>query len=61
MPRNRSRFRGQVLSGVWLKKSQDPNEGVLATLAALEATAPADGVEGVLATRMVATHEAAMK
>jgi hypothetical protein len=33
----------------------------MATLAALEAIAPTDGIEGMLATQMVATHEAAME
>lgn len=51
----------QVLSGVWVKDGQKQDDAILAAVAALEAIAPTDGVEGMLAAQMVATHEAAME
>jgi hypothetical protein len=59
--RLQSRLFSQVLSGTWLQSGQEENVAIIAALAALEAIAPADGLEGMLATQMVATHEAAME
>lgn len=56
-----NRMLDQTLSTVWLQKGQKQDDAIMATLAALEAVAPADGLEGMLATQMVATHEAAME
>lgn len=55
------RLLDQVWSAGWMQKGGDQDDAILAILAALEAIAPADGVEGMLATQMVATHEAAME
>jgi hypothetical protein len=51
----------QALGGLWIQEGQDHGNRILATLAALEAIAPTDALEGMLATQMVATHEAAME
>lgn len=56
------------LQSRWLSQANGPlargsdgsAESVLSTIAALEGIAPTDGIEGLLATQMVATHEAAI-
>lgn len=56
-----NRLVNQALAVVSLQKGQKQDDAIMATLAAFEAIAPTDGLEGVFATQMVATHEAAME
>lgn len=51
----------QALAGVWLPEGKNKDDAFMATLAALQAIAPTDGLEGMLAAQMVTTHEAAME
>ena len=44
-----------------MSPQQDSIQAIAATLAAMAAIAPKDGIEGMLAAQMVATHEAAME
>lgn len=55
------RLLNQVLAGVWVRNGHSEDGALMATLTALEALAPTDAAEGMLATQMVATHEAAME
>lgn len=54
------RLLDQALSAAWPKKGGNQDDAIVAILSSLEAIAPADGVEGMRAAQMVATHEAAM-
>ncbi len=51
----------QALAGAWLPEGKDNDDALMVKLAALQAIAPTDGLEGMLAAQMVATHEAAME
>lgn len=51
----------QALAAVWMQDGQEQDDTFVATIAALQAIAPTDGLEGMLAAQMVATHEAAME
>jgi hypothetical protein len=48
-------------NALWAPGGRPREDAVLAIVAALEAIAPSDGLEGMLATQMVGTHEAAME
>ena len=60
-PSLQMRMINQAMAAVWLREGQDADDAINATLAALEAIAPTDGLEGMLATQMVATHETALE
>lgn len=60
-PTLQRRMLNQTFNALKLYAAEDHDEAVQAALAALEAIGPVDGVEGMLATQMVATHEAAME
>jgi hypothetical protein len=51
----------QTLDASWLDRGESFEEAATATVAALAAIAPRDGMESMLATQMVAVHEAAME
>lgn len=55
------RLLNQALGVIRLPADEDRGGAIAATLAALEGIAPADGIEGLLATQMVASHEAAVE
>lgn len=56
-----NRLLNQAVNASRLPQGQQEVEGMIATLAALEAVAPTDAVEGMLAAQMIGTHEAAME
>ncbi|ATW03132.1 hypothetical protein [Sphingorhabdus sp. YGSMI21] len=56
-----TRLLDHVLASVWVRKGKDQNDAIMATIAAIAAIKPTDGLEGMLAAQMVATHETVME
>ena len=64
VPQLSDHLANQLFNCLWIPEGPKPKEGadrITAALVALKEIAPQDGMEGMLAVQMVATHEAAME